>query len=222
GKGQFLLRDAADAQRAWASLGGVPALYEEWIAFDCEVSVIGARSRTGERVIYPLNGNIHAGGILRVTRAPFGTPALQRQAARYLTRMLEHFRYVGVLTIEFFVRDGQLLANEMAPRVHNSGHWTIEGAVTSQFENHLRAVLGLPLGATDARGHCAMINLIGRMPSTRWLLAQPGVHLHHYGKTPRPGRKLGHCTLVEPASAQARDARVRRLLARLAPDIRIP
>ena len=135
--------------------------------------------------------------------------------------MLRHFRYTGILTIEFFVRGGKLIANEMAPRVHNSGHWTIEGAATSQFENHLRAILDLPLGATQARGFSAMINLIGRVPARAALLALAGVHLHDYGKQPRPGRKVGHCTVVEPTRA-ARDARTRALLRELAVDVRIP
>jgi len=221
GKGQRVLRKPLDVAGAWESLGSVPLLYEELVPFDYEVSIIGARSRSGEIAIYPLNGNVHGGGILRLTRAPYGTPALQRAAARYLRRALTHFRYTGILTIEFFVRRGRLIANEMAPRVHNSGHWTIEGAETSQFENHLRAILDLPLGATRPRGHSAMLNLIGEMPDDRDLLAQDGLHLHDYGKSPRPGRKLGHLTLVE-RSAATRDRRARRLLGRLAPDIRIP
>ena len=221
GKGQRVLRNPLDVADAWESLGSVPLLYEELVPFDYEVSIIGARSRSGEIAVYPLNGNVHGGGILRLTRAPYGTPALQRAAARYLRRALTHFRYTGILTIEFFVRRGRLIANEMAPRVHNSGHWTIEGAETSQFENHLRAILDLPLGATRARGHCAMLNLIGEMPEDRDILALDGVHLHDYGKSPRPGRKLGHLTLVE-RSAVTRDRRARRLLGRLAPDIRIP
>lgn len=221
GKGQHVLRTPADIQVAWDALGNAPLLYEELVPFDFEVSIIGARSARGEVVVYPLNGNLHSEGILRLTRAPFGTPALQRSAARYLRRVLEHFRYTGILTIEFFVRRGKLLANEMAPRVHNSGHWTIEGAETSQFENHVRAILNLPLGATRARGHCAMINLIGQMPAAADVLAVEGVHLHDYGKAPRPGRKLGHLTLVE-RSAALRDRRARRLLSRLAPELRIP
>ncbi|MGH8140514.1 MAG: 5-(carboxyamino)imidazole ribonucleotide synthase [Steroidobacteraceae bacterium] len=221
GKGQALIRTQDEAQRAWQALGAVPLLYEEWIPFDCEVSIIGARSGRGEIVMYPLNGNVHAQGILRLTRAPFGPPRWQRLAARYLERVLAHFRYTGILTIEFFVRRGKLIANEMAPRVHNSGHWTIEGAVTSQFENHLRAILDLPLGSTQARGFSAMINLIGALPPRAAILAEKGVHLHDYGKQPRPGRKLGHCTLVE-ASARVRDLRARRLLAELAPEVGIP
>src|SRR4029079_14456790 len=169
----------------------------ELVPFDYEVSIIGARSRGGEIVTYPLNGNVHAEGILRLTRAPYGPPALARRAASHLRRALAHFHYTGILTIDFFVRGGKLIANEMAPRVHNSGHWTIEGAETSQFENHLRAILGLPLGATRARGPWAMLNLIGDMPARAAILAGDGLHLHDYGKSPRPGRKLGHLTLVE-------------------------
>src|SRR5258708_11309840 len=180
GKGQAIIRTPEDAERAWEELGAVALIYEEWIPFDCEVSIIGARSRRGEVAIYPLNGNVHAQGILRLTRAPFGPPRWHRLAARYLERVLTHFHYTGILTIEFFVRSGRLIANEMAPRVHNSGHWTIEGAVTSQFENHLRAILGLPLGSTRPRGHCAMINLIGEMPANRGALGMEGVHPHSY------------------------------------------
>jgi 5-(carboxyamino)imidazole ribonucleotide synthase len=221
GKGQAVVRTEEDAQRAWEQLGATPLLYEEWIPFDCEVSIIGARSLRGEIAIYPLNGNMHSQGILRMTRAPFGHPRWQKLAATYLERVMTHFRYTGILTIEFFVRAGKLIANEMAPRVHNSGHWTIEGAVTSQFENHLRAILDLPLGSTRARGFSAMINLIGTMPPRQTLLAAPGVHFHDYGKQPRPGRKLGHCTVVE-ASARKRDQRARGLLAQLAPGVAIP
>ncbi|HEX4648168.1 MAG TPA: 5-(carboxyamino)imidazole ribonucleotide synthase, partial [Steroidobacteraceae bacterium] len=148
GKGQAVLRTPADAELAWSRLGKAPLLYEEWVPFDCEVSIIGARSVRGELAFYPLCGNVHGEGILRLTCAPFGPRGWQRLAARYLRRVLAHFGYTGILTVEFFVRRGRLIANEMAPRVHNSGHWTIEGAATSQFENHLRAILGLPLGAT--------------------------------------------------------------------------
>ena len=221
GKGQALIRTPADAERAWRTLGHVPLLYEEWIPFDCEVSIIGARSVSGEIAVYPLCGNVHGAGVLRLTCAPYGRSRWQRLAASYLRRVLRHFRYTGILTLEFFVRAGRLIANEMAPRVHNSGHWTIEGAATSQFENHLRAILDLPLGATTANGFSAMINLIGRLPPRAALLALEGVHLHAYGKQPRPGRKVGHCTVVEPTAA-ARDARARRLLKDLAVGVRIP
>jgi 5-(carboxyamino)imidazole ribonucleotide synthase len=218
GKGQQVIRRAADAEAAFAALGDVPLLYEEFVPFDCEVSIIGARSTRGEVAIWPLNGNVHAGGILRVTRAPFGDAALARAAGRHLRRVFDHFGYAGVLTIEFFVRGGRLVANELAPRVHNSGHWTIEGAVTSQFENHLRAILGWPLGRTDAVGHAAMVNLIGTLPDRRAALREPGLHWHDYGKSPRPGRKLGHCTVVERTAA-ARDRRLRRVLKALGPAV---
>ena len=221
GKGQAFVRTPDDVQRAWEEMGTVGLMYEEWVPFDCEVSIIGARSPRGEIAIYPLNGNVHAQGILRLTRAPYGPPRWHRMAARYLESVLTHFHYSGILTIEFFVRGGQLIANEMAPRVHNSGHWTIEGAVTSQFENHLRAILDLPLGSTRPSGYSAMLNLIGSLPRAATVLAWEGVHLHDYGKEPRPGRKVGHCTLVEPTPLR-RDRRARQLLSTLAPGVRIP
>jgi 5-(carboxyamino)imidazole ribonucleotide synthase len=214
GKGQFVLRRKSDIAAAWQQLGQVPLIYEEMVPFDYEVSAIGVRGRDGRFAMYPLNRNLHQGGILRLTRAPWKAPRLEIAARRVLRRVMNHFDYVGVLAIEFFVHRGRLLANEMAPRVHNSGHWTIEGAVTSQFENHLRAILGLPLGDTAARGHCAMINLISDMPERTSLLAQPGVYLHDYGKQPRPGRKLGHLTIVESTAKRA-DLRAARLLRRI-------
>jgi 5-(carboxyamino)imidazole ribonucleotide synthase len=221
GKGQAVLRTTQDVERAWAAMGQVPLLYEELVPFDLEVSVIGVRGRDGECQVYPLNRNLHADGILRLTRAPYGNAGLNRLARRHVLSVMEHFRYVGVLTIEFFVRGGRLLANEMAPRVHNSGHWTIEGAVTSQFENHLRAICGLPLGSTRAVGHSAMINLIGTMPERTRLLAHAGVHLHDYAKEPRSGRKLGHVTVVEDDAARC-ERRARGLLAELAPELHLP
>ena len=216
GKGQAVVRSIEDAWRAFEQLRGAPLIYEEFIPFDYEVSIIGARSRSGEIAIYPLNRNLHRDGILRITRAPWSEPALQRSAARHLRRVLEHFHYEGVLNIEFFVKGNRLLANETAPRVHNSGHWTIEGAATSQFENHLRAILGLPLGATTARGHAAMINLIGRMPKRESFIGEPEVHWHDYGKTERAGRKLGHLTILERTAAR-RDVIARRILRRIDP-----
>ena len=221
GKGQAVVKTREDAERAWAEMGAAALIYEEWVPFDCEVSIIGARARRGEIAVYPLNGNVHAGGILRLTRAPYGPPRWHRLAARYLESVLTHFHYTGILTIEFFVRNGRLVANEMAPRVHNSGHWTIEGAVTSQFENHLRAILNLPLGSTRPTGYSAMLNLIGDMPPRATILGWEGVRLHEYDKEPRPGRKIGHCTVVEPTRAR-RDRRARQLLSELAPGIRIP
>lgn len=211
GKGQAVVRSLDDAWRAFEALRGVPLIYEEFIPFDYEVSIIGARNKQGEIAVYPLNRNEHREGILRLTCAPFGAPALQQRAAKYLIRVLEHFRYEGVLNIEFFVSQGRLLANETAPRVHNSGHWTIEGAATSQFENHIRAILGMPLGSTQPRGHAAMINLIGALPSRDLVLATPEAHWHDYGKESRPGRKVGHVTLLAKTAAR-RDTLARRLM----------
>jgi 5-(carboxyamino)imidazole ribonucleotide synthase len=214
GKGQFVLRKPADLDAAWAALGKSPLLYENLVPFDAEVSIIAVRGLDGQVAFYPLNLNVHREGILRLTRAPYGNAALTRQAQRAAKKLLEHFKYVGVLTIEFFVKRGKLIANEMAPRVHNSGHWTIEGAVTSQFENHVRAVAGMPLGSTQPRGHSAMINLIGELPAREAILAQPGLHWHDYGKSARPGRKLGHVTLVE-STARQRDLRSYKVLGRI-------
>jgi len=211
GKGQHVLRTAADVAAAWQSLGSAPLLYEAMVPFDYEVSAIAVRGLDGEFAMYPLNRNLHKDGILRLTRAPWKAAVLETAARRHLRKVMNHFEYVGVLAMEFFVHRGGLLANEMAPRVHNSGHWTIEGAVTSQFENHLRAIAGLPLGSTAARGHSAMVNLIGSMPERAALLAQPGLHLHDYGKAERPGRKLGHITIVESTAAAA-NLRATRLL----------
>jgi len=221
GKGQAVVKTREEALRAWDEMGSVGLIYEEWVPFDCEVSIIGARNRQGEMAIYPLNGNVHAKGILRLTRSPYGSPRWHRLAAKYLQSVLTHFHYTGILTIEFFVRGGRLIANEMAPRVHNSGHWTIEGSITSQFENHLRAILNLPLGSTRPTGYSAMLNLIGEVPPRPTVLAWEGIHLHDYGKEARPGRKVGHLTLVEPTRLR-RDRRARQLLSQLAPGLRIP
>jgi len=214
GKGQRYLRKPADVEPAWAALGGVPLILEGFVDFEREVSIVGVRSTTGEVRCYPIVANTHRDGILRVTLAPHRHPALQKAAETHLKRVMKHFGYAGVLTIEFFVRRGKLVANEMAPRVHNSGHWTIEGAATSQFENHLRAILGLPLGDTRPVGHCAMVNFIGAMPPRDDVLALPGVHWHDYGKEPRAGRKIGHCTIVA-GSAVERDRLVRKVLRKL-------
>ena len=157
----------ADLDAAWAALGNAPLLYENLVPFDKEVSIIAVRGQDGAIAFYPLNLNVHREGILRLTRAPFVNAALTRQAQRAARRLLEHFNYVGVLTIEFFVARGKLIANEMAPRVHNSGHWTIEGAETSQFENHVRAIAGLPLGSTGPRGHSRHDQSSGRVAGAR-------------------------------------------------------
>lgn len=195
GKGQRVLRDPADAHSAWAALGSAPLILEGFVPFARELSILAVRSRDGDIAFYPLTENRHRAGILELSRAPCAGAALERLEQEHATRVLESLDYVGVLAIEFFESDGTLLANEMAPRVHNSGHWTIEGAETSQFENHLRAVLGLPLGDVQARGYAAMVNFIGALPARDAFLRLPGSHFHDYGKAPRVGRKVGHGTL---------------------------
>ena len=201
GRNQRVARSEKALEVAWADLGRVPAIAESWVDFERELSLIGARGLEGDIVFYPLSENVHEDGILRTTVAPFEDPTLQDTAQRWVSAIMERFEYRGILAVEFFHTAAGLVANEMAPRVHNSGHWTIEGAETSQFENHLRAVLGLPLGDTTPKGCAAMLNIIGRMPDTRTFLSIPGAHLHDYCKEPRPNRKLGHCTLVGPDRA---------------------
>jgi 5-(carboxyamino)imidazole ribonucleotide synthase len=196
GKGQYVLRSAADVDQAWAAIGAAGLIYEKFQDFSREVSLVGVRSAGGQTLFYPLSCNTHGGGILRHSVAPFTNARLEKSARLYLKRVMRALDYIGVLTLEFFVVRGSLIANEMAPRVHNSGHWTIEGCVTSQFENHLRAVCDMPLGSTRPLGHTAMINFIGLMPDRERLLAIDGLAYHDYGKTPRPGRKLGHCTIL--------------------------
>jgi len=209
GRGQRLVRQADEFAPAWDALGNCPAIAEGRVAFDSEVSLIGARNGGRETRFYPLSENRHRDGMLESSIAPFADAALQTRAETWMTAMLDRFDYRGVLTIEFFVTADGLVANEIAPRVHNSGHWTIEGAETSQFENHLRGILGLPLGSTAIRGVAAMRNLIGRVPPRERLLGLEGLHLHDYGKEPRPGRKVGHCTLLD----RDRESAVRRLAA---------
>lgn len=196
GKGQFILESQADIDRAWEARAGGSFILERFVPFDRELSILAVRGRRGETAYYPLVENTHRRGILRLSQAPARVdPALERSAQDYARRVLDALHYAGVLTIEFFEQGGRLLANEMAPRVHNSGHWTIEGATTSQFENHLRAICGLPLGDTRAVGHSTMVNLIGTLPPIEALCALPNAHVHVYGKSPRPERKLGHVTL---------------------------
>jgi len=197
GKGQWLLRTAEEVEKARGELPDVPLILEKFVPFTRELSILGVRGRSGEIAFYPLIENHHRGGILRLSLAPAPnlTASLQQEAEHAARKVLEELGYVGVLCIEFFEVGGRLLANEMAPRVHNSGHWTIEGAVTSQFENHLRVILGMPLGSTAAVGASAMINLIGEIPNNAEVLNVSNAHLHLYGKEPRAGRKLGHVTV---------------------------
>jgi 5-(carboxyamino)imidazole ribonucleotide synthase len=197
GKGQWILRTAEDVARAKREIPNATLILERFVSFRRELSVLAVRGRSGETAFYPLVENHHRDGILRLSLAPAPqlAPAIQRAAEDAARRIFEALQYAGVLAIEFFECEGRLLANEIAPRVHNSGHWTIDAAVTSQFENHLRAVIGLPLGSTASVGYAAMINLIGEVPEPAEVLSVQDAHLHLYGKTSRAGRKLGHVTL---------------------------
>jgi 5-(carboxyamino)imidazole ribonucleotide synthase len=198
GKGQAVLRSPADAEAAWATLGGRPLVLEGFVPFDREVSVIAVRGRSGETAFYPLSENEHREGMLYRSFAPAGGTGeeLTERACEFALRVMTELEYVGVLAIEWFQDGPRLLANEIAPRVHNSGHWTTEGAVVSQFENHVRAVCGLPLGSAAAVGHSALFNLIGSRPDFADVLSIPNAHLHWYGKEPKPRRKVGHVTLT--------------------------
>jgi len=206
GKGQAVLRTQADVALAWETLGGGGELIlEGFIRFDRELSIVAVRGRDGAISAYPLVENLHVGGILRRTVAPAAgvAPPVQAEAERQIRALLESLDYVGVLALELFEVGGRLLANEIAPRVHNSGHWTQDGAHTSQFENHLRAVLGWPLGSTAVREPTVMYNLIGELPRLHGILAETGTHLHLYDKGERPGRKLGHVNVCRAEEGMA-------------------
>jgi 5-(carboxyamino)imidazole ribonucleotide synthase len=205
GKGQAVLRSAADLDGAWQKLGRQPLLLEAFVKFDREVSCIGVRGRDGKTAFYPVTGNVHRDGILR-TSIPRARDPLQKAAERATRAVMEKLDYTGVLAFEFFAAKGRLLGNEIAPRVHNSGHWTLDGAVCSQFENHLRAIAGLPLGSTALRGPCAMVNFIGSVPESARLAAIPGLHLHLYGKQAKPARKIGHANLTASTPAELKRA----------------
>ncbi len=228
GKGQQVLRPGEDlAQRieavfaALARPGRADLIVEAFVPFERELSVLAVRGRDGATATWPVVENEHRGGILRRTRAPAPdlAPAIDRAARAFAERLLAELGYTGVLAVELFLCGDELIGNEMAPRVHNSGHWTIEGSVCSQFENHVRAVAGLPLGDTAMTGGCAatMLNLIGRMPDRAALLRIPGARLHDYGKAPRAGRKLGHVTCLGPTRQEA-DALAARVAALLPPE----
>lgn len=210
GKGQFIIKTADDISTAWDELGKAttdgdmpaPLIAEGFIRFEREVSIIAVRSQTGDIAYYPLVENTHTNGILSKTAAPApNSEHLNAQAQTAIQKILEHFDYVGVLTLELFVTETGLIANEIAPRVHNSGHWTIEGANSSQFENHIRAVAGLPLGDTSIVKPSVMLNIIGKYPNVNELLTIKGVHFHHYHKDERAGRKIGHITVMGDSQA---------------------
>lgn len=206
GKGQFRIKNresatgTSSADAAWDALGAqagtVGLILEAFIPFERELSVVAVRGRDGEFRAWPLTENWHVDGVLSASLAPARVdPALEQAAYGHARMLAESLDYVGVFALELFCRGGELLANELAPRVHNSGHWTIEGAGTSQFQNHLRAVLGLPLGETRAIGRACMLNWIGALPDADAVLREAGGHWHDYGKSPRAGRKVGHATL---------------------------
>ena len=215
GKGQAVIRKHAELEPAWRLLGGRPLIIERFVEFSRELSILGVRARDGHAALYPLVENEHRGGVLylSVAPAPLVDEALQGKAEGYALALMERLDYVGVMALELFQEGDALLANELAPRVHNSGHWTLDGAWCSQFENHLRAVCGYPLGPTEARGYSAMLNLLGRVPPAREILALGG-RLHLYGKEPRPGRKLGHVNVLgaDPGEVRARVERIEGLL----------
>jgi 5-(carboxyamino)imidazole ribonucleotide synthase len=218
GKGQAVLRTPDDVMPAWGAIGGAPLILEAYVPFRRELSIVAVRSAAGELACWPVVENTHADGILRVSRAPApgAGPETQAAAEACIRPLLDDLDYVGVACVELFETDDGLLANEWAPRVHNSGHWTIEGAVTSQFENHVRAVLGWPLGSVAPVGHSAMVNCIGAMAPLDAVLAIEGAHRHDYGKAPRPGRKVGHVTVNAPdeGTLDARLTELQRVLAR--------
>jgi len=212
GKGQTLVRHPTDLPAAWDTVGRVPSILEAVVPFDRELSIIAARARTGETVFYPVSENHHRQGILRLSLSRAGD-VMQAQAESMIHRLLCDLDYVGVLALELFQVGDRLLANEMAPRVHNSGHWTIEAAPTSQFENHLRAICGFPLGATAPIQRAAMVNLIGDPPPASAITAIAGTSHHVYGKAARPGRKVGHVTLTgRPGESELFERRLTRLL----------
>jgi len=217
GKGQAVLRSAHDADIAWALLGSAPLILEAFVPFTREVSVVAVRSQTGEFRPYPLTQNWHSAGILAASLAPAPhSDELSARAFAHARALAERLDYVGTFALELFDRDGELLGNEIAPRVHNSGHWTIEGAITSQFENHVRAVVGLPLGDTSLRMPSVMLNWIGELPDANAILRESDAHWHGYGKEPRAGRKVGHATVCARTNAELADrlARIGKALGR--------
>jgi len=199
GKGQFLIQSDSQLDQAWKSMSGVESILEGFVNFKRELSLVAVRGVDNSHEYYPLVENSHHNGILRLTIAPAQniSPKLQQQAESYMRSLLDEMNHVGVLTIELFETDNNLVVNEMAPRVHNSGHWTIEGARTSQFENHIRAITETPLGDTSCtHKYSAMINIIGEQGPIDKALTLKNAHLHLYNKTEREGRKLGHITIT--------------------------
>lgn len=201
GKGQKVLRSRADVAGTFEELGSVPMILEGFVDFEFEVSCIGVRNAEGQCVFYPLVKNEHRQGILYRSE-PIQDVHLQAQAEQAVKAVMDRLNYVGTMAFEFFVRDDALIANEIAPRVHNSGHWTIEGSCCSQFENHVRAVMGMPLGSTESTRPVVMFNVIGKRPDVTALMKIHGVHWHDYTKSERAGRKIAHITVTAPDATQ--------------------
>lgn len=215
GKGQVVIRDESELPAAWGEVGGVPLILEQFVEFDRELSIIAARSRDGQIAYYPIVENEHDGGILSCSIAPADVSESNVRTARdYARGLMAGFDYVGVMALEMFQSGEKLIANEIAPRVHNSGHWTIEGADTSQFENHVRAVCGGALGGCSSRGHSMLLNVLGTDPDAERIRRIPGAHLHMYGKAPSPRRKLGHVTIVgdDAGEVRTRGAQLKQIL----------
>ena len=211
GKGQAKVGAGDDPGDAWAAIGGRAAVLEGWIAFDREISVLVARTADDRVAAFEPAENLHRNHILHLSVSPARiSPGLARRARELAIRVAERLGMVGLLGVEMFARGEEILVNELAPRPHNSGHQTLECAETSQFEQHVRAVCGLPLGPTALRSPAAMVNLLGdlwkggREPDWSAVRAEPGAHLHLYGKgRPAPGRKMGHITVIDPAVDRA-------------------
>jgi len=194
GKGQVVLKNVADCENAWVELGKRELIVEKFVNFDYEISAIAVFSKD-EKTYYPLTKNTHKNGIL-ITSEVLKDSVLEQKAQNYIDKIAKEFNYIGVLTIEFFVKDDDLIANEIAPRVHNSVHWSIDGAKTSQFENHLRGICNFPLGSTEKiYNKVVMQNIIGVLPNVKKVMADKNSFLHLYGKTERSGRKLGHINI---------------------------
>jgi len=200
GKGQAVLRLQEDMERAWQTLGDQQLICEGFVAFDAECSIIAVRGQDGATEFWPLTRNLHRDGVLAISMAPAFhsnfNGELQSRAEAMIKPILDELNYVGVLALELFLKDGELLVNEFAPRVHNSGHWTIDGAATSQFENHVNAICGQPLGSTAITHRSLMFNLLGEMPSAVEAIDDAYVHWHDYRKAARAGRKIGHVTVT--------------------------
>lgn len=224
GKGQWRLKRLEDAQVIWQDIEAFMAgadhtlpqaiVAEQFVRFDREVSLVGARNEHGDTVVYPLTENHHVNGVLAVSTALPSESALQQQAKQMFDAVANELNYVGVLALEFFQVGDKLLVNEIAPRVHNSGHWTQQGADTCQFENHLRAVCGLPLGSTALVRPTVMVNILGEDYVNPAVLSLPSCHLHWYGKGKRPGRKMGHINIcgATPKELAARFSALSALL----------